>query len=485
MKRQGAGGLKMSDWELVDETVQGQDGSNDWEVVEDPMEIARYQIQQQYPRMPHFLQEGLLKLAASGEHPTLEKLGNIAGHFNRAVEGIGLPAASRGLLSGLTAPVRFGANVAQYGRELAGYEPNQTLSELGAPLPEAPMGATPRIPFTDVEIPVAPTLELGGEIAGSMASGGPLFKGLMKGAEAARLPGIVSKPLAGAITGSALSPEMPYWGALIGAAAPAAGKVAKYTSENLLPSLNALRKGQKPVEAFNAMLKRHDTLADTAKQLYAETTKLAQERNLSPFRVQDDIFEPVETYFSKTPENKELIANAKKGNYKALNQLQIDMGKEVRFILGKKVVSQAELNQARELQSARERLNKSLRSQLAEQGHADIASIKQNADRLYAHKLNTYYNKNLKPTVRNVFAEGKRLRPGQTDLDLIKPFMERSGAMDEFLAHHPEMLEEVTIARNKAIAKDKLKPFANVVKTAGLGGGVVKSVEILKSLLLP
>jgi len=449
----------------------------------DHMDIARERIAQQYPGMPNWLQEGILSMIDSEPHPALNTAGNIAEHINRIVQGTGLPAASRGALSGLTAPGRFAADAANFGIQMTGREPSKFLEKIGAPLPTSPRGATPRIPFTNIEIPLAPSAEIVGDIGGSAVSGGPIFKTLMKGAEAARIPGLISKPIAGAITGASLSPENPMTGAAVGSVLPAATKVSKTISEDLPLVWNTLTTEQKPLEAFNKMLKGHDTLDYQSKALYKEANRLANTKDLKPIKIQDKILDVAEKHLEPDADYLNLIKKAKDGDYDALHKVQSDMGKKATSIYSNPNSNYADREKADALVKARNLLNDQMQERIIQQGHHDLAAIRGQASKLYADKMQTYFNKNLKPTVRNIFTEGKRLRPGQTDLDLLKPFMERSDAMEALLGQHPEMREEVELARAKQAAINKLRPFMKAAKATGLGGGVLKIGELLKDFL--
>lgn len=306
----------------------------------------------------------------------------------------------------------------------------------------------------------------------------------MRGAEAANIPGFISKQVAGAITGSALSPETPVTGAVIGGALPGATAVAKKVPE-LGKAWNILTKEQKPAAAFDKMLGSHDALDSEARSLYKQADEIATTRNLEPIKVDEEALDIAKRHLNPDKDYLELIGKAKDGEYKSLTKIQSDMGKRATKLYSNPNSTQADFDKADALTKARNKINTDLRKGVLDQGHADLADARKQADTMYAKKMQTYYNKNLKPTVRNVFTAGKRLRPGQTDLDLLKPFMERSASMDKFLAEHPEMKAEVELAREKQKALERLKPLSKAAKASGFAGGALKSAELLKSLLLP
>jgi len=448
-----------------------------------PQEIARRRIDQQHPNMPGWLKNFLLSASSDKPNPALEAAGTAAGKFNQAVEGAGFPSISRGLLSGLTAPVRFGANAANYASQMMGNEPSEFLSKAGQPLPGAPAGVAPSVPFTGISIPVAPTAELGGEVLGSIYSGGPLFQTLMRGSKAARIPKVISKPLSGMVTGAALSPEQPVTGAAVGAAAPAATKVAKMALEDLPSVFRVLQKEQKPLEAFNKMRNAYDKIDTQASNLYKISDEIAAAKELQPIKIEKSALDLAKKHLNPDKKYLELLDKSRKGDYKAIHKVQSDMGKRFAKIKANPNSTNADNDIAENLRKARDKINNQLQSGILQQGHADLAAVRKQANDLYRQKMQTYHNEKLSPSARKVFMKGVRLQPGQNDMSLMKPFMERSEAMEALLAAHPEMKAEVELARAKQQAMAQLNPFMKTAKATGMGGGLIKIGELLSNLL--
>lgn len=131
--------------------------------------------------------------------PTLEKIGNVAGRFNQAVEGTGLPSLAKGF---------YGTGI-EMGRGLANLIPGVNI---------------PKQQYK--ELAVNPYLGEAMETIGSLGMGLPAYKGYQgakKGIEAIpyakKVPELVRNVLAGSATGAAISPEHRGFGAALGGAA--------------------------------------------------------------------------------------------------------------------------------------------------------------------------------------------------------------------------------------------------------------------------
>lgn len=131
--------------------------------------------------------------------PALEKAGNIAGHFNNAVEGTGLPSLAKGFL---------GTGV-EMGRGLVNLIPGVNV---------------PKQQYSDLN--VNPYVGEAAETAGSLGMGLPIYRGYQAaktGIEALpyarKIPELIRNVLAGSGVGAAISPEHRELGAALGGAA--------------------------------------------------------------------------------------------------------------------------------------------------------------------------------------------------------------------------------------------------------------------------
>lgn len=178
--------------------------------------------------------------------PALEKAGNIAGHFNNAVEGTGLPSLAKGF---------FGTGI-DMGRGVANLVPGVNV---------------PKQEYKDLN--VNPYVGEGAETIGSLGMGLPVYRGyqgVKKGIEAIpyakKIPELVRNLLAGGATGAVISPDHRGMGAALGAGAelvPAALKGGK----NYISNRN---RAGKEKELYKAMMEHemqkaeHESLKNLA-----------------------------------------------------------------------------------------------------------------------------------------------------------------------------------------------------------------------------
>lgn len=150
------------------------------------------QLKKQHPLMYKLAE----KLQGS---QTLEKAGNIAGHFNNAVEGTGLPSLAKGF---------FGTGI-DMGRGIANLIPGVNI---------------PKQQYK--ELNVNPYAGEGAETIGSLGMGLPAYRGYQaakKGVEALpyakKIPELIRNVLAGSGVGAAISPDNRGLGAALGGGA--------------------------------------------------------------------------------------------------------------------------------------------------------------------------------------------------------------------------------------------------------------------------
>ncbi len=131
--------------------------------------------------------------------PALEKAGNIAGHFNNAVEGTGLPSAARGFFN-------TGIDI---GRGIANLIPGVNIPKQE----QKPLNVNPYVGEAM-------------ETIGSLGMGLPVYRGYQgakKGIEAIpyakKIPELVRNLMAGTATGAVVSPDHRGLGAALGAGA--------------------------------------------------------------------------------------------------------------------------------------------------------------------------------------------------------------------------------------------------------------------------
>ena len=118
---------------------------------------------------------------------------------------------------------------------------------------------------------------------------------------------------------------------------------------------------------------------------YAE--KLIKDRNITSLKISNDILKDSQQFLPATSSYKKLLDKAKTGDYKSLFTLQSDLGKRSREL--RKSSSGAERLHGRDAGKLRQKLLDSMKSNLEERGHNDIAELMtkgQNKYRQY-HKI--------------------------------------------------------------------------------------------------
>lgn len=110
--------------------------------------------------------------------------------------------------------------------------------------------------------------------------------------------------------------------------------------------------------------------------------ELANERNISGLNIPGEIMEEVGQYLPSNRAHRNLIEQAGQGDYDPLFALQSDLGEAAREF-SKNPFSFAERRFGREAGRLRENLLDSLRSELENQGHHDIAQLMQQGQRRY------------------------------------------------------------------------------------------------------
>lgn len=151
--------------------------------------------------------------------PALEKAGNIAGHFNNAVEGTGLPSLAKGFFGTGIDMARGIGNIPADILEATGHKVN--------PIKAPWLGQVYPIPKQQYkELNVNPYVGEWMETIGSLGMGLPVYRGYQaakKGIEALpfvkKIPELIRNVLAGSGVGAAISPDNRGLGAALGGAA--------------------------------------------------------------------------------------------------------------------------------------------------------------------------------------------------------------------------------------------------------------------------
>lgn len=280
--------------------------------------------------------------AAKGSNP-LETAGNVADIFNKGIERAGIPSAARGVLQGTQDIIRGVGNLPHDVASIFGY-PNAVPSIPEINLPEV-QGVNPN---------VAKGAEMAGEILGSIPAlkGYQAFKSAMEGTPyIRRLPEAIRGLLAGAATGSAISPENRTQGAAIGSIGGALEGLPPFTQRGASKHLR-------------------------------KASELVNQRGVGPLNVPTENIEDLRQFLPATLPYRKLMEEAQGKEYGPLFNLQSDVGKQARDY-AKSIFSAAERAHGREGLAARDRLLDEIRSGLIEKGHGDIAELMKKGQNQY------------------------------------------------------------------------------------------------------
>ncbi len=216
-------------------------GEPEQEQITDPMELAHQQIKQQYPDMPDWLREGILKMTPQQQNPMLQS----------AAKGITdvsnyIPAVAGGLAQGASLPIRG----------VAGLIPTEFTQRL-ANSPDL------RSFFPKPESEGQHAAQLGGELVGAGGLLGKLFQGAQGLNAAAKVPQALQAPLALAETGYVGTPgdvSDRSLGAGAGVALGGLGKVAGKAVDKVPDVIKGLFNKSTPESIVKAVQKPHDLL---------------------------------------------------------------------------------------------------------------------------------------------------------------------------------------------------------------------------------
>lgn len=371
-------------------------------------DIQLSMIQQKHPY--------LVKLAESlSGNKALESAGNIAGHFNRAVEGTGLPSVAKGFLgTGIEA-----------GRGLANLIPGIN------------------VPKQDyAELNVNPYVGQGAEILGEGLAGFPLYKGyqgtkaLLEAIPYAKnLPQAARSLLVGTSAGAALSPENRVAGGVLGGAAEAV-PLAANAIKNLKPN------------AFKAIQEGYDTKLKKLTGMFEDVGKDVAQKGIKQIKVPNSFFAELEEIGPQSKTFKRFVNNAKKGSYEDLRKLNTEL-----FKRGTKYSSSpfpSDVERAEDIFAQRDTLNNIISKALHHSGLEESAHKLSKAMGGYKSLKDTY---TANPRIAKLVGPN-RLIPSKSTV-----LKENSEFMKNLKMQHPEIDKQ-------------LKYESNLKKALGVAGGI-------------
>ena len=254
-------------------------------------------------------------------------------------------------------------------------------------------------------------------------------------------------------------------------------------SDELLRALPALYGGGKLLAGGASKIKKvtsapdlRQALKDTQAKVnamdegYGKTLdKIESEvetRGINQIPVDEKLLTEAKSLLDKSPETKALIESAKKGDYKALRQLQADLR-----VIGENALSNklsTERNVGKQAMSVRDRINKGIEDFFESSGNKDLAEDLSSTRAGYRNMKDIYFST---PALARAFGKSKKLPKSLTGM-----LTEDSIEMKKFLQIHPELKAalEKTLKHQK-----KMKRLSKI----GTTGATALGVEGLEKLL--
>lgn len=417
---------------------------------EEALDLAKKQISSQHPNLPDWLRDAFLAVTPKEKSPMLES----------AARGISnvtdyIPAAAGGLLQGASIPIRG----------VAGLIPTEFTQNL-ANSPDL------RDLFPKAHGTGQKTVQMASELIGGGGLLGKLMGGLKGASALVKVPEMLQTPLALAGTGAIATPgnvkerAKGAGGALVlGAGGKVAGKIAEKAVKKLPAFMKGLTTKSTPEALVEAVQKPHDVLSNTADEQYSQVRQAIKKRDIK-IPVKDEHLNTIAEILPKTRATRQLIEEAKSGDYEAVHQLQSHLYKK-----GTKGLASDDIaleNQGEEILDLRDKINSDLENHLLKEGHSDIAHVLRQGKKTHKQIMDTYYPKNLRKGIGKMVHNDLRLVPKNPE----NLFDQNSVPMKDFLAKHPEAAKHLEGIKNKKMAYKFLKDALS----AGTGAGGITIV---------
>ena len=425
---------------------------------EKALELARQKISEQHPNMPDWMRDLILHITPKDRSPMLES----------AAKGVTdvtdyIPAAAGGLMQGASLPIRG----------VAGLIPTEFTQNL-ANSPDL------RDLFPKAQGTGQKSVQMAGELVGGGGLLGKLFQGVKGASALAQVPKALQNPLSLGVTGAVATPgnasdrAMGAGGALaLGAGGKVASKIAAKAGDKIPAFMRGLTSKSTPESLVESVQKPHDRLQSTSDELYGQVRQAIKKRGVK-IPVKDDHLNQVADILPKTRASRQLIEQAKSGDYEAVHKLQSHLYKK-----GTKGLASDDIaleNQGEEILDLRDKINDDLESHLMKNGHIDIAHVLKQGKKTYKQIMDTYYAPHLRKGVGKMVHSDLRLVPENPE----KLFTQNSVPMKAFLGKHPDAAKHVQGIKEKEKA---LKDLKKIMTRAGIGGGIVAGTKSIHDLI--
>lgn len=215
----------------------------------------------------------------------------------------------------------------------------------------------------------------------------------------------------------------------------------------------------------------HQAIRDTQKvvnestaasgRVFDKIEKAVEERGITNIPMESDLLKKAKGFLADTPENADLIARAKKGDYKAIRGIQKDLRIHAEKALASKFES--EHKRGKEIGSVRDRINKGLENYFSGSGNEDLAKDLRETRTKYRDIKETYFST---PALAKVFGKSQKVPKNPKTL-----LTEESTEMKRFMEKHPEVAKATKKAVNHESKMKLLRRLATVLGIGTTAGG--------------
>jgi hypothetical protein len=365
-----------------------------------------YQQQNMQNQMQHH--PLLMKIAESLQGvPGLGSAGNVAGNFNKAFQGTGLPNLAKGFFEGSSDIVRGVGNL--------------------IPGINIPKQKGQEIPQTN------PLLQNVAETAGNLIGSIPAFKGYQAINEATKLlpyaekiPNSLKSILSGAAAGSAVAPDNRLLGGAIGA-----------TTASIPEITNTIKK-LKPKNPFQAIQEGYEAKKSAISNLFEKTGKKIKQEGLDKIPIKQELLDEIIKIGPKTTKFKKFVSKAKNGDFDNLRKLQTELFHRSERYYSSPLGSEKDVGD--EISEARKKINEAIAKHLQKNKKPELAKDINKAMQDWQN-LNEIYHSH--PTISKLVGTSKKIPSTNSVLK------EKSTEINRLKQTHPEIEKSLKWDKNK------------------------------------
>ncbi len=184
-----------------------------------------------------------------------------------------------------------------------------------------------------------------------------------------------------------------------------------------------------------------------------------EKRGVKPVPIDKDTITQAKRFLDKSPETKEIIEQAAKGDYKALRQIQSDLRVIGEEALANKLSTERKVG--KEALSTRNKINSAIENHFESTGHKDLANLLNKTKKGYKEIQDIYFSS---PALARVFGKSQKLPKNPLTL-----LTEDSTEMTRFFNAHPEMKTMLEKALKHGKNKSRIKGVGKIAAGALVG----------------